>query len=235
MSKSKCLKKLTNTVSQAVSSARILQESQSKQWQKGVQTILKSISLEPTFLTRHAILKLLEVIPTQYTDPEVLSFMKTFGEDVLGKGVVHGKGYTKLSLPTGLVLMVSLVTVQEMLKGGYSVGEVDSITGPLIGRPKSATFRTLDVVGLDTFVHVAGNVYEKVNGKEKEVFEVPAFMKAMVEKGWLGSKSGQGFFLKKGKEILELDPTTLEYGPTKKLKTACDRSKQAGKRVLPIN
>ena len=68
-----------------------------------------------------------------------------------------------------------LVTLQEMLKGGYSVGEVDSVTGPLIGRPKSATFRTLDVVGLDTFVHVANNVYDKVTGEEKKVFEVPAF------------------------------------------------------------
>ena len=95
-----------------------------------------------------------------------------------------------------------LVTVQEMLSGGYSVGEVDSVTGPLIGRPKSATFRTLDVVGLDTFVHVANNVYEKVQGEEKEVFEVPAFMQEMLEKGWLGSKTGQGFFLKKEKKFL---------------------------------
>ncbi|NRD76430.1 enoyl-CoA hydratase/isomerase family protein [Bacillus sp. BRMEA1] len=161
-------------------------------------------------------LKLLEIIPTQYTDPEVLSFMKTFGEDVLGKGVVVAKD-TPNFIANRIGTYGLLMTVEEMLKGGYSVGEVDSITGPLIGRAKSATFRTLDVVGLDTFYHVAGNVYEKVNGKEKEVFEVPAFLKTMVERGWLGSKSGQGFFLKKGKEILELDPNTLEYGPRKKL------------------
>ena len=91
-----------------------------------------------------------------------------------------------------------------MVKGGYSVGEVDSVTGPLIGRPKSATFRTLDVVGLDTFAHVAKNVYDQVDGEEKEVFEVPDFMKKMLENGWLGSKSGQGFFLKKGKKSLNL-------------------------------
>ena len=84
-----------------------------------------------------------------------------------------------------------------MIKGGYSVGEVDSITGPLIGRPKSATFRTLDVVGLDTFTHVAKNVYEQVEGTEKEAFQVPDFMKEMIEKGWLGSKSGQGFLSEK--------------------------------------
>ncbi|MBT2657423.1 enoyl-CoA hydratase/isomerase family protein [Bacillus sp. ISL-18] len=171
-------------------------------------------------------LKLLEVIPTQYTSPEVLSFMKTFGEDVLGKGVVIAKD-TPNFIANRIGTYGLLVTVREMVKAGLSVGEVDSITGPLIGRAKSATFRTLDVVGLDTFYHVAGNVYEQVEGKEKEVFEIPAFLKTMVEKGWLGSKSGQGFFLKKGKEILELDPATLEYGPRKKLTTpAVELAKQ---------
>jgi len=171
-------------------------------------------------------LKLLEVIPTKDTDPNVLSFMKTFGEDVLGKGVVEAKD-TPNFIANRIGTYGLLVTVQEMQKGGYSVGEVDSVTGPMIGRPKSATFRTLDVVGLDTFVHVANNVYEQVEGIEKETFEVPSFMKEMLNKGWLGSKSGQGFFLKQGKDILELDPETLEYGPRKKLKTAAtEMSKQ---------
>src|SRR5699024_8699675 len=93
------------------------------------------------------------------------------------------------------------------------------VTGPLIGRPKSATFRTLDVVGLDTFMHVAKNVYDQTSGDEQKVFEAPEFMKKMVENGWLGAKSGQGFFLKKDKEIQELDPETLEYCPAGKLKT----------------
>ncbi|MBU8880829.1 enoyl-CoA hydratase/isomerase family protein [Bacillus sp. FJAT-29790] len=163
-------------------------------------------------------LKLLEIIPTKHTAPEVLAYMKQFGEDVLGKGVVEAKD-TPNFIANRIGTYGLLVTVQEMLKGGYSVGEVDSITGPLIGRSKSATFRTLDVVGLDTFVNVAGNVFEQVEGKEKEVFAVPDFMKGMLEKGWLGSKSGQGFFLKKGKEILELNPQTLEYGERKKLNT----------------
>lgn len=164
-------------------------------------------------------LKLLEVIPTKHTSTEVLAFIKEFGEDVLGKGVVEAKD-TPNFIANRIGTYGLLVTVQEMIKGGYSVGEVDSVTGPIIGRPKSATFRTLDVVGLDTFAHVAKNVYEQVEGEEKEVFEVPSFMKQMLEKGWLGSKSGQGFFLKQGKDILELDPNTLEYGPRKKLKTA---------------
>lgn len=161
-------------------------------------------------------LKLLEVIPTKHTDKEVLSFMKTFGEDVLGKGVVEAKD-TPNFIANRIGTYGLLITVREMLNRGYSVGEVDSVTGPLIGRAKSATFRTLDVVGLDTFAHVARNVYDQVEGAEKEVFEVPPFLQRMIEKGWLGSKSGQGFFLKKGKEILEIDPASLEYGPRKKL------------------
>jgi 3-hydroxyacyl-CoA dehydrogenase len=171
-------------------------------------------------------LKLLEIIPTQHTSPDVLHFMKQYGEDILGKGVVVAKD-TPNFIANRIGTYGLLVTVREMLKGGYSVGEVDSITGPLIGRPKSATFRTLDVVGLDTFAHVAKNVYDQVEGEEKDVFNVPAFMKQMLENGWLGSKSGQGFFLKKGKDILELDPTTLEYVERKKLKTASvEMSKQ---------
>jgi 3-hydroxyacyl-CoA dehydrogenase len=163
-------------------------------------------------------LKLLEVIPTPFTNPEVVSFMKKFGEDVLGKGVVAAKD-TPNFIANRIGTYGLLVTLQEMIKGGHSIGEVDSITGPLIGRPKSATFRTLDVVGLDTFIHVVKNVYEKTNGKEKEAFEIPLFMNEMMERGWLGSKTGQGFFLKKGKEILELDPVSLEYGPRKGWKT----------------
>ena len=162
-------------------------------------------------------LKLLEVIPTKATNSEVLTFMKNFGENVLGKGVVFAKD-TPNFIANRIGTYGLLVTVREMLKGGYSVGEVDSVTGPLIGRPKSATFRTLDVVGLDTFIHVAKNVYDQVEGKEKNEFLIPEFMNKMLEKGWLGSKSGQGFFMKKGKEILELNPETLEYVERKKLK-----------------
>ncbi|MDN4525576.1 3-hydroxyacyl-CoA dehydrogenase/enoyl-CoA hydratase family protein [Fictibacillus fluitans] len=168
-------------------------------------------------------LKLLEIIPTGDTSPEIVSFMKGFGENILGKGVVVAKD-TPNFIANRIGTYGLMVTVQEMMKQGYSVGEIDSVTGPLIGRPKSATFRTLDVVGLDTFLHVAKNVYDQVEGKEKEVFDVPPFLNEMVEKGWMGSKSGQGFYLKQkskqGGEILELDPSTLEYKPRQKLKTA---------------
>lgn len=176
-------------------------------------------------------LKLLEVIPTRDTGQDVLEFMKRFGEDVLGKGVVEAKD-TPNFIANRIGTYGLLVTVREMLKGNYSIGEVDSVTGPMIGRPKSATFRTLDVVGLDTFIHVAKNVHDQVEGKEKDIFTVPNFMNTMHDKGWLGAKSGQGFYLKKkgseGSVIYELNPDTLEYIDRKKLTTdATERAKQA--------
>ncbi|MEI5907872.1 3-hydroxyacyl-CoA dehydrogenase NAD-binding domain-containing protein [Bacillus spongiae] len=191
----------------------------------------RSADFQKNFLGTHFFnppryLKLLEVIPTKHTDPSVLEFMKGFGEDVLGKGVVLAKD-TPNFIANRIGTYGLLVTVQEMIKGDFSVGEVDSVTGPLIGRPKSATFRTLDVVGLDTFIHVANNVYHQVEGDEKAAFSTPEFMKKMLENGWLGSKSGQGFYLKKGKEILELNTNTLQYEERKKLKTpGLEMSKQ---------
>lgn len=173
-------------------------------------------------------LKLLEIIPTQHTKPEVVTFMRAFGEDILGKGVVEAKD-TPNFIANRIGTYGLLVTVQEMQKAGLSVGEVDSITGPLIGRPKSATFRTLDVVGIDTFYHVANNVYHHVSDeKEKEVFTVPDFLKQMIEKGWIGAKSGKGFYeKKKDRTIVEINPETLEYQDRRKLKTpAVEMAKQ---------
>lgn len=163
-------------------------------------------------------LKLLEVIPAKTTSAEVIEFMTTFGEDRLGKGVVLAKD-TPNFIANRIGTYGLLVTLREMEKRGYTVGEVDSVTGTLIGRPKSATFRTLDVVGLDTFMHVAKNVYDKTEGEEQAVFELPEFMKKMIDNGWIGAKAKQGFFVKKGKDIFEIDSSTLEYGPVKKMKT----------------
>lgn len=163
-------------------------------------------------------LKLLEVIPSNTTAPEVISFMQAFGENVLGKGVVIAKD-TPNFIANRIGTYGLIITMREMKGRGYSIGEVDSVTGPLIGRPKSATFRTLDVVGLDTFAHVAKNVYDHTTGEEQEVFAEDSTLKKMIENGWLGAKSGQGFFLKQGKEITELNLETFEYEPVKKLKT----------------
>ena len=172
-------------------------------------------------------LKLLEVIPSNTTKPEVVEFMKTFGEDVLGKGVVIAKD-TPNFIANRIGTYGLLVTMQEMVARNYTVGEVDSVTGPTIGRPKSATFRTLDVVGLDTFAHVAKNVYDKTTGEEQAVFEESPILNKMIQSGWIGAKSGQGFFKKEGKEILELNLSTFEYEPVKKLKApSLEMAKQA--------
>ncbi len=162
-------------------------------------------------------LKLLELIPTSDTDPRVVDFMKQFAEERLGKGVVIAKD-TPNFIGNRIGTYGLLVTMDEMKKGGYSIGEVDSVTGPLLGRPGSATFRTLDVVGIDTFVHVANNVYDLLpEGEEKETFAVPSEMRRLVEQGSLGAKTGQGFYKKVGKQILELDLETFEYVEKKAL------------------
>ncbi|MGD8190840.1 3-hydroxyacyl-CoA dehydrogenase NAD-binding domain-containing protein [Brevibacillus ginsengisoli] len=169
-------------------------------------------------------LKLLEIIPGNDTDPEIVNFMMKFGEFVLGKGTVLCKD-TPNFIANRIGTFGLQVSIQEMVRLGLGVDEVDAITGPLIGRPKSATFRTLDVVGLDTYVHVANNVKNKSNDEaEKAVFEIPGFLHKMVENRWLGQKSGQGFFKQEktasGKEILALDYNTLEYKPRNKAKYA---------------
>jgi 3-hydroxyacyl-CoA dehydrogenase len=161
-------------------------------------------------------LELLEIIPIKETDPNILSFMKSFGENILGKEIVEAKD-TPNFIANRIGTYGLLVTIKELLNGNHTVGEIDTITGPLIGRPKSATFRTLDVVGLDTFSHVAKNVYDHVSGEEKDMFSLPSFVQDMLKKGWVGSKANQGFYKKEGKEISELDPFSLTYHARTKL------------------
>ncbi|PID24194.1 3-hydroxyacyl-CoA dehydrogenase/enoyl-CoA hydratase family protein [Sporosarcina sp. P7] len=162
-------------------------------------------------------LKLLEIIPTQATSPEVVEFMTVFGEDRLGKGVVIAKD-TPNFIANRIGTYGLQVTVHEMLERGYTIGEIDSITGTLIGRPTSATFRTLDVVGLDTYMHVAKNVYDQTTGEEQKIFELPDVVTKMIDNGWIGAKAKQGFYVKKGRDIMELDMKTFEYVPTQKMK-----------------
>lgn len=167
-------------------------------------------------------LKLLEIIPAKDTDPNVVQFIKSFAENKLGKGVVEAKN-TPNFIANRIGTYGLLITVREMITHGYRIGEVDSITGRLIGRPKSATFRTLDIVGLDTFIYVANNVRNYADGDEKEVFTVPAFIRKMQRKGWIGSKNGQGFYKKVKKNgenrIYELNIHTFEYEERTKLST----------------
>jgi 3-hydroxyacyl-CoA dehydrogenase len=169
-------------------------------------------------------MKLLELIPGEDTDPAIVAAMKDFGERRLGKGVVIAKD-TPNFIANRIGTYGLLVTLEEMLANGFTIEEADAVTGPAMGRPKSATFRTLDLVGLDTFVHVARNVSERVSDEaEKAAFAVPGLILTMVEKGWLGEKAGRGFYLKtkgpSGSEIRSLDPATLEYGPTKNVSSA---------------
>ncbi len=184
---------------------------------------LKAHFLGTHFFNPPRYLHLLEVIPTSHTSDDVVSFMETFASDVLGKGVVVAKD-TPNFIANRIGTYGLLISVREMLKHGHTIGEIDSITGTMIGRPKSATFRTLDVVGLDTFIDVANNVYSQVEGAEKEAFEVPDFMKKMAENNMFGAKTGKGFYKKvKGKEgsiIYQLNPETLAYDEKQnKLKT----------------
>jgi len=166
-------------------------------------------------------LKLFEVIPGPDTLPEVLQFLEGYGEKFLGKtSVVAQDTPAFIGNRIGIFSIMSLFhAVKEM---GLTVEEVDKLTGPVIGRPKSATFRTVDVVGLDTLVHVANGIGENCPDDERhDLFSLPGFISTMVDKGWLGSKSGQGFYKKVRKddgssEILTLDLETLEYRPNKR-------------------
>lgn len=181
----------------------------------------KSHFLGTHFFNPPRYMKLLEIIPTAHTKPELVQYMKTFSEKVLGKGVVLAKD-TPNFIANRIGTYGLLVTLQEMMAKGYTVEEVDAVTGPALGRPKSATFRTLDLVGLDTFVHVANNVYESVTDEaERAAFAAPEVLQRMVAQGWLGEKSGQGFYLKKkgpnGSEILSLDLSKMEYVPQRKV------------------
>lgn len=160
-------------------------------------------------------LRLLEIIPTPKTDPDVVSFFMQYGARFLGKKTVLCKDTPAfIANRVGVYSIMSLFhAVEEM---GLTVEEVDKLTGPVLGRPKSATFRTCDVVGLDTLVHVANGLAENCpNDEEKDQFVLPDYVAKMVENNWLGSKTKQGFYKKVvndgKKEILTLDLQTLEY------------------------
>ncbi len=166
-------------------------------------------------------LRLLEIIPTPSTDPEVVDFLMHYGDLFLGKTTVLAKDTPAfIANRIGVYGMMAIFGLIEKL--GLTIDEVDALTGPLIGRPKSATFRTADVVGIDTLVKVANGVYDNCpDDEQKNAFQIPAWLNKVVENKWLGDKTGQGFFKKtKGssgeKEILTLNLSTLEYGPRQK-------------------
>ncbi|MEO6347558.1 MAG: 3-hydroxyacyl-CoA dehydrogenase/enoyl-CoA hydratase family protein [Aquaticitalea sp.] len=161
-------------------------------------------------------LRLFEIIPGPKTSQDVLDFLNMYGEKFLGKTSVVAKDTPAfIGNRIGIFSIMSLFhAVKEM---DLTVEEVDKLTGPVIGRPKSATFRTVDVVGLDTLVHVANGIYENCpNDERHELFKLPDFINTMVEKKWFGSKTGQGFYKKEDKDIRTLDLNIMEYRDSKK-------------------
>ncbi len=165
-------------------------------------------------------MKLLEIIPCDDTSEEVLNYMHRFCEKTLGKGIVFAKD-TPNFIANRIGTYAMVYTIRLMLQEKLSIEEVDTITGPPMGHPKSASFRTLDMVGLDTFCHVARTVYDKTDDpEEKEVFELPGLLEKMVENKMLGDKTKQGFYKKvtgeDGSQIYTLDYEKMEYRPQEK-------------------
>ena len=169
-------------------------------------------------------LRLVELIPGPKTSPEVIETLSEFCDRRLGKGVVIAKDTPNfIANRIGTFSMLNALRLMGTL--GMTVEEVDACTGPAIGQPKSATFRTADIVGIDVLVHVVKNIYESVpNDESREMYRVPALVEEMVRRGWLGDKTGQGFYKRvKGsgeREILTLDEHTMEYRPCQKARFA---------------
>ena len=163
-------------------------------------------------------LKLFEIIPGPKTDNNIINFLNIYSEKFLGKTPVIAKDTPAfIGNRIGIFGIQSLFHIVQSLN--LNIEEVDKLTGPVIGRPKSATFRTVDVVGLDTLVHVANGIYKNCpNDEAHNLFKLPDFISKMLENKWLGSKSGQGFYKKEGKKINVLDLKTLEYKDKKRVR-----------------
>ena len=170
-------------------------------------------------------LQLLEIIPSPETSQEIIDFLMHYGDLYLGKTTVLCKDTP--AFIANRIGVYSIMSVFKLMREvGLSIKEVDTLTGPLTGKPKSATFRTADVVGIDTLVKVASNIYKDCpDDEERELFSIPDYVNKLVENNWLGDKTGQGFYKKtkdeQGKRvILELNTETLEYQPSRKAKFA---------------
>ncbi len=166
-------------------------------------------------------LQLLEIIPSPETSQEIIDFLMHYGDLYLGKTTVLCKD-TPAFIANRIGVYSIMAVFKLMGEVGLTIKEVDTLTGPLTGKPKSATFRTADVVGIDTLVKVANNIYKDCpEDEERDLFSIPDYVNKLVENNWLGDKTGHGFYKKtkdeKGKKvILELNPETMEYRPSVK-------------------
>ncbi|MBM4378093.1 MAG: enoyl-CoA hydratase/isomerase family protein [Deltaproteobacteria bacterium] len=188
----------------------------------------RSETFRKNFLVTHFFnpvryMRLLELVAGVETDPAVMAEIARFGEAVLGKGIVYGKDTTNF-IANRIGTYGMMKVLQGLSAAELSVEEVDKVFGPAMGRPKSAVFRTADIVGLDTFIHVAKNCYDTlVHDEDRDTFKIPAFVEQMVARGQLGEKSGAGFYKKvKGEggksDIHVLDLGTMEYRAQKKVR-----------------
>ena len=203
--------------------------------------------LRPRFLGAHFFnppryLRLFELIPTQETDPAATAALQRFGSETLGKGCILAHdvpGFVGNRI--GLYVFADILRAMQEL--GLGPDEIDSVTGPPLGRPRSATFRTLDLIGLDVYVDICDKLQATVpESWEQAAFAVPPCVRTMVERGWLGEKSGQGFYKREQvdgrREILVLDPETLEYRPQRMLDApslaAVRRVEDSGARIAAL-
>jgi 3-hydroxyacyl-CoA dehydrogenase len=155
-------------------------------------------------------LRLVEVIPTPDTDGAVVERIASFADHHLGKGVVVAK-----DTPNFIANRLGVFGVVQILRalesGEYTIEEIDAITGPALGRPKSATFRTMDIAGIDVLGHVMRNLAERLSDESRASFVLPPLVQHLIERGWIGEKAKQGFYKKEGSDILTLDPASLSY------------------------
>jgi 3-hydroxyacyl-CoA dehydrogenase len=192
---------------------------------EGFSEDLRQHFLGTHFFNPPRYLKLLEIIPTRETLPEVVEEVSRFGEVVLGKGIVIAKD-TPNFIANRIGTFTTLAALRVMQEDGYTIEEIDALTGPAMGLPKSATFRTLDIVGLDVLAHVVKNLSESLpHDERRDLFQLPDFIQQMIQRGLLGEKTGQGFYKKvKGREggeeseILTLDLTSFNYRERQKPK-----------------
>ncbi len=168
-------------------------------------------------------LRLVEVVPTPETDPAIAAAMTGFIDRRLGKGVVVSND-TPNFIANRIGLYGVMRIFEALASGRWSIEAIDAMTGPALGRPKSASFRTMDIAGLDVLAHVARNLADRLDDEERGAFVLPPLVETMVARGWVGEKAGQGFYKKvrtdAGSEILALDPATLEYRPQQKPRLA---------------
>ncbi len=184
-------------------------------------------ALRPRFMGTHFFnppryLRLLELVPHTGTDPAVIAAMVRYGEEILGKGAVFAKD-TPDFIANRIGCYAMMGAIRAMIEDGFTVEEVDTLTGPLIGRPKSASFRTADLVGLDVFVHASNTVYERAtDDDERDMFKAPDVVQKMIDEGRLGQKTGEGFYKKSKKDgktaILTLDLDSFDYRDRQKPK-----------------